>query len=73
MTLPTKPVQTKRDRLLAMIRNEDAASSAHRKNRIVKYRGRVQKGEGLREQIGATDDNEIDEYASMFAEGKVPS
>ena len=52
MALSTKPVK-KRDRLLAMIRNEDAASSAHRINRTVRYGEREQAGEGLREQIGA--------------------
>lgn len=31
-----------------------------------------QAGEGLREQISANKENVIDEYATSFAQGKVP-
>ena len=56
---------SKRNRLLAMIRI----------NKTVRYRGetklgREQAGGGLREQIGATDENDIDKYVSIFAQGK---
>ena len=31
-----------------------------------------QSGEGLREQIGANNENVIDTYSTVFAQGKVP-
>ena len=39
-------------------------------NQVNRGDSKEQSGDGLREQIGANKENVIDEYATMFAEGK---
>ena len=60
--------QSKKERLLTMIGKTKAVKSRQRMGGGIPKEPELA-GEGLREQI-RTENNDIDEYATMFAQGK---